>query len=161
MELTVNIPVDEWYRDTVNNDLDYWGLDYPPLTAYLSALHGHLSADVCVPACARARARSLVRSTRLSVARSARWVDAKSMALYASRGYDTPLFKFFMRVTVLSSDVLLLFPALVAFVHTMAPQLSALRKVARAPVRRLSGRRDARFFLIFFFFWVRIGGSGR
>ncbi len=32
MEVTANLPVSEWYRHTTANDLDYWGLDYPPLT---------------------------------------------------------------------------------------------------------------------------------
>lgn len=32
MEITVGLPVGEWYRHTNNNDLMYWGLDYPPLT---------------------------------------------------------------------------------------------------------------------------------
>ena len=32
MELTIHLPTREWYR----YDLQYWGLDYPPLTAYVS-----------------------------------------------------------------------------------------------------------------------------
>eukprot|EP00954_Amorphochlora_amoebiformis_P007705 598177-Amorphochlora_amoeboformis.AAC.2 len=61
MEVTVNLPVQvlylpekegmgeekgreeeegsdakDWYRNTTENDLQYWGLDYPPLTAYVS-----------------------------------------------------------------------------------------------------------------------------
>ncbi|OUC43553.1 ALG6, ALG8 glycosyltransferase family protein [Trichinella nativa] len=34
MEITVNLPLREWYMHTNSNDLMYWGLDYPPLTAY-------------------------------------------------------------------------------------------------------------------------------
>ena len=33
MELTIHLPTREWYR----YDLQYWGLDYPPLTAYASS----------------------------------------------------------------------------------------------------------------------------
>ncbi|KAK2986813.1 hypothetical protein RJ640_011038 [Escallonia rubra] len=40
MEITINLPVKEWYRNSTANDLAYWGLDYPPLTAYQSYLHG-------------------------------------------------------------------------------------------------------------------------
>uniref|UniRef100_A0A7C9ELX7 Alpha-1,3-glucosyltransferase n=1 Tax=Opuntia streptacantha TaxID=393608 RepID=A0A7C9ELX7_OPUST len=40
MEITVNLPVKEWYRNSTLNDLQYWGLDYPPLTAYQSYIHG-------------------------------------------------------------------------------------------------------------------------
>lgn len=42
MELTLNLNTFHWYRQTQFNDLDYWGLDYPPLTAYLSQIHGFL-----------------------------------------------------------------------------------------------------------------------
>ena len=47
MELTINLPLRQWYT----YDLQYWGLDYPPLTAYVSWLCGimcvpfHLSPD--------------------------------------------------------------------------------------------------------------------
>ncbi|VDO95417.1 unnamed protein product [Soboliphyme baturini] len=34
MEITTNLPITHWYRNGTNNDLLYWGLDYPPLTAY-------------------------------------------------------------------------------------------------------------------------------
>ena len=40
MEITTNIPIKEWYANTTYNDLSYWGLDYPPLTAYQSYVHG-------------------------------------------------------------------------------------------------------------------------
>ena len=36
MELTVHLPMKQWYT----YDLPYWGLDYPPLTAYISWLCG-------------------------------------------------------------------------------------------------------------------------
>lgn len=32
MELTLHLPLSRWYE----YDLQYWGLDYPPLTAYVS-----------------------------------------------------------------------------------------------------------------------------
>lgn len=41
-EVTVNLPVTEWYRNGTDNDLLYWGLDYPPLTAYHSYLIGKM-----------------------------------------------------------------------------------------------------------------------
>ena len=40
MEITVNLPMDSWYKNSSDNDLLYWGLDYPPLTAYHSFLNG-------------------------------------------------------------------------------------------------------------------------
>lgn len=42
MEITLNLPVKDWYRNTTENDLLYWGLDYPPLTAYGSLLCGYM-----------------------------------------------------------------------------------------------------------------------
>lgn len=40
MEITIHLPISDWYRNTTDNDLLYWGLDYPPLTAYHSWLCG-------------------------------------------------------------------------------------------------------------------------
>ena len=42
MEITFNLNIFEWYWNTTNNDLLYWGLDYPPLTAYHSCLMGYM-----------------------------------------------------------------------------------------------------------------------
>lgn len=42
MEITINLPAKDWYRNSTTNDLNYWGLDYPPLTAYQSFVHGLL-----------------------------------------------------------------------------------------------------------------------
>ncbi|KAH8255267.1 hypothetical protein KR032_009539, partial [Drosophila birchii] len=41
-EVTVNLDVGEWYTNSSNNDLMYWGLDYPPLTAYHSYVVGRI-----------------------------------------------------------------------------------------------------------------------
>ena len=38
MEITYHLPFRQWYR----YDLQYWGLDYPPLTAYASWLCGYV-----------------------------------------------------------------------------------------------------------------------
>ena len=38
MEITTGLPISEWYF----YDLQYWGLDYPPLTAYHSWLLGKM-----------------------------------------------------------------------------------------------------------------------
>ena len=42
MEMTIHLPISQWYY----HDLEWWGLDYPPLTAY----HSWLLGTVCVPA---------------------------------------------------------------------------------------------------------------
>lgn len=76
-EITLQTPVLNWYQNTTQNDLQYWGLDYPPLTAYHSLLMG-LVAD---------------------------WLDPESVRLFASRGYENENHKNFMRWTVFLSDV--------------------------------------------------------
>ena len=45
MELTNHLPLRQWYT----YDLQYWGLDYPPLTAY----HSWLCGKMCVVVCSR------------------------------------------------------------------------------------------------------------
>ncbi|KAG7257621.1 hypothetical protein CRUP_002323 [Coryphaenoides rupestris] len=59
------------YFNTTQNDLNYWGLDYPPLTAYHSLLCAHIAALV-----------------------NPAWVE-----LQASRGHESPEHKVFMRAT--------------------------------------------------------------
>ena len=78
MEVTWNLPIQEWYT----HDLEYWGLDYPPLSAYQSWLCGALSHLL---------------------------VGQDTVALYTSR-YGTleqnRTHKAFMRATVLVLDLL-------------------------------------------------------
>lgn len=88
MEITLHTPVKEWYRNTSSNNLRYWGLDYPPLTAYQSYAH------------------SLFLN----------YFHPESVALFTSRGHESSLGKLLMRWTVLSSDVLIFFPAAICFV---------------------------------------------
>ncbi|XWS30700.1 hypothetical protein CRYUN_Cryun23aG0009800 [Craigia yunnanensis] len=88
MEITLNLPVKDWYRNSSVNDLSYWGLDYPPLTAYQSYIHGVFLKTF----------------------------DPDSVVLFTSRGHESYLGKFLMRWTVLSSDVLIFFPSVLYFV---------------------------------------------
>uniref|UniRef100_A0A3P9IZZ7 Alpha-1,3-glucosyltransferase n=1 Tax=Oryzias latipes TaxID=8090 RepID=A0A3P9IZZ7_ORYLA len=86
-EVTYNLPIREWYFNSTNNDLAYWGLDYPPLTAYHSWLCAYI-ANIINP----------------------EWVK-----LHKSRGYESPEHKLFMRTTVLVADLLLFIPAVVLY----------------------------------------------
>lgn len=87
MEITYNLPVSEWYINSTQNDLLYWGLDYPPLTAYHSYLYGFIASIIC----------------------------PESVALHASRGYETDHHKLFMRYSVLLADILTFIPAVYIF----------------------------------------------
>ncbi|EKM79278.1 hypothetical protein AGABI1DRAFT_74153 [Agaricus bisporus var. burnettii JB137-S8] len=83
MELTLHLPFRLWY----SYDLQYWGLDYPPLTAYVSWICGVI----------------------------AHWINPTWVALDASRGIETEGSKIFMRSTVVAWDMLVYVPALLVF----------------------------------------------
>lgn len=86
-EVTYNLPLQEWYFNTTDNDLNYWGLDYPPLTAY----HSWICAYV------------------------AKIIDPEWVELHKSRGHESPEHKLFMRTTVLVADLLIYFPSVVLY----------------------------------------------
>ena len=90
MELTLHLPIGEWYW----YDLEYWGLDYPPLTAYISYLCG-------------------IGSSLL--------VGPESVALMDSRGYEDATHKTYMRATVWVLDLLLYFPSIWLIAKRMHP----------------------------------------
>ncbi|GAB2288853.1 hypothetical protein Dimus_023163 [Dionaea muscipula] len=92
MEITINLLAKEWYCNSTSNDLSYWGLDYPPLTAYQSYIHG-LFLNSVLP---------------------------DSVSLFTSRGHESYLGKLLMRWTVLSSDILVFFPAVFYFIVAYA-----------------------------------------
>ncbi|KAM9912907.1 hypothetical protein OXX59_007364 [Metschnikowia pulcherrima] len=79
MELSVHLPVTTWYYF----DLQYWGLDYPPLTAYHSWALGKIG--------------SLLNPS---------WFE-----LGSSRGIENPQIKTFMRIACLVSELILYIPA--------------------------------------------------
>ncbi|KAJ9561952.1 hypothetical protein OSB04_007112 [Centaurea solstitialis] len=94
MEITTNLPVKEWYHNSTTNDLSYWGLDYPPLTAYQSYIHGLVL----------------------------RFFHPELVSLYTSRGHESYIGKLLMRWTVLTSDVLIFFPAVLWLIVVYADQ---------------------------------------
>ncbi|XP_051752270.1 dolichyl pyrophosphate Man9GlcNAc2 alpha-1,3-glucosyltransferase [Ctenopharyngodon idella] len=102
-EVTYNLPVHEWYFNTTNNDLNYWGLDYPPLTAYHSLVCAYV-AKLFNP----------------------EWVE-----LNASRGYESHTHKLFMRATVLFADILIYIPAVLVYCFYFCDG-SSKQKVATA-----------------------------
>ena len=47
MEITIHLPVYDWYLTLAHNDLLYWGLDYPPLTAFHEYALGKIAEYIC------------------------------------------------------------------------------------------------------------------
>lgn len=86
MEITANLPVTHWYF----HDLEWWGLDYPPLTAYHSWILGKVA----------------------QLMGKGHW-----FAMYLSRGLDDPELKVFMRASVAVSEYLVYVPAAVICVR--------------------------------------------
>lgn len=111
MELTVNLNPSEWYTETPDNALSYWGLDYPPLSAYQSYIYGRLIG----------------------------MVEPEAIALHSSRGYETASLKRSMRWSVLISDALFFLPP--AFLCTLlvpkAKRLALLSSLIMAPALML------------------------
>ncbi|XP_051160400.1 dolichyl pyrophosphate Man9GlcNAc2 alpha-1,3-glucosyltransferase [Leptopilina boulardi] len=89
-EITVNLPIEEWYKNSTDNNLDYWGLDYPPLTAYHSFLLGKIAQKI----------------------------DSKYITLHDSRGFESFDHKLFMRLTVFLADLFICLPAILYFIFT-------------------------------------------
>jgi len=85
MELTTNLPISQWYF----HDLEWWGLDYPPLTAYHSWVLGKVGS----------------------------LINPDWFALFSSRGLEDPNLKIFMRATVIVSEYFTYIPAAVVFVR--------------------------------------------
>ncbi|KAK4011207.1 hypothetical protein OUZ56_020320 [Daphnia magna] len=91
MEITVNLPIQDWYRNTTDNDLLYWGLDYPPLTAYQSYLTG-------------------------SVAKK---INQDYVKLHVSQGFENFDHQYFMRMSVLVSDCIFFVSALYFYIRSL------------------------------------------
>ncbi|KAG8705854.1 Glucosyltransferase-like protein [Ceratobasidium sp. 394] len=89
MEITYHLRLREWY----SYDLQYWGLDYPPLTAYVSWLCGFIAHKI-----------------------NPAWV-----ALDASRGYESPESKHFMRMSVLILEMVVYIPAVYVYTRIALP----------------------------------------
>lgn len=85
IELTLHLPPSQWYF----YDLQYWGLDYPPLTALVSRWCGQLASTF-----------PNLRS---------------QFALNTSRGTEDQAMVTFMRATVLVLDLLIYTPAVLYF----------------------------------------------
>lgn len=87
LEITTGLPMKDWYF----YDLQYWGLDYPPLTAYHSWLLGMFG--------------------KLN--------DSSWFKLDVSRGFENTDLKSYMRLTVILSELIFYIPAVLQYTHCM------------------------------------------
>lgn len=94
MEITTNLPVKDWYQNTTDNDLQYWGLDYPPLTAYHMYILGYTSSKIL----------------------NSSWTE-----LHKSRGFESYEHKIYMRSTVILADLFIYIPAIIYYFHNTQP----------------------------------------
>lgn len=85
MEITTQLPITQWYF----HDLEWWGLDYPPLTAFHSWLLGIIGSA---------------------------W-NSDWFALFTSRGLDDPDLKSYMRATAIFSELAVYIPAVIWFMR--------------------------------------------
>ncbi|XP_019356725.1 PREDICTED: dolichyl pyrophosphate Man9GlcNAc2 alpha-1,3-glucosyltransferase [Gavialis gangeticus] len=102
-EVTYNLPIKQWYFNTSDNNLQYWGLDYPPLTAYHSLLCAYV----------------------------ANLINPDWIALHTSRGYESQPHKLFMRATVFIADLLVYIPAVIMYCCYLK-ETSTKKKVSTA-----------------------------
>lgn len=110
LEITISQPVGDWYRNTASNDLLYWGLDYPPLTAYVSYVCGIIAQKI-VP--------ELVEP-------------------FDSRGHESINGKLFMRATVVSLDIVLLIPIMLLVCKEVVFDLKKSNRIVSIKDQNLS-----------------------
>jgi alpha-1,3-glucosyltransferase len=100
MEVTSHVPVSQWYFYRT----DYWGLDYPPLAAYMSYVWGKIG----------------------------QLIEPRWFALDESWGFESTGHFYFMRMTVMVMDLLVYFTAVRRFVKVRFSNRSwAFQQVAR------------------------------
>ncbi|KAL9181930.1 hypothetical protein ACHAXT_012273 [Thalassiosira profunda] len=147
MELTYHLPISEWYY----HDLEYWGLDYPPLTAYVSwacgwAAHNigsfHDKAfggaggthDVCTWDDAVCADRMQKKNKKGRSTSRGLGVLKDLVALHSSRwGFEESGGKLYIRFTVLLLDSLVYMSAVWAIVVRLTKEEDGANEDAKKP----------------------------
>lgn len=97
MEITTHLPIKQWYF----YDLQYWGLDYPPLTAYHLWFFGLIG----------------------------NFINSSWFALDTSRGIETSQIKTFMRLSSIASELVVFVPAVMGLLHQLGAQKKNLTRM--------------------------------
>lgn len=97
MEITTHLPLSQWYF----YDLQYWGLDYPPLTAYHLWLIGNIGS----------------------------FINPSWFALDKSRGIESDDIKTFMRLSAIVSELVVYVPACLQLVSLMGGKKAKLSRM--------------------------------
>ncbi|KAA8917715.1 hypothetical protein TRICI_000154 [Trichomonascus ciferrii] len=100
MEITIHLPITKWYF----YDLEWWGLDYPPLTAFHSWVLGQIGS----------------------------WLDPAWFALDSSRRLDDYDLKSYMRATAIVSELVVYIPAAVWFVRWFGRHVTKQNSIDQA-----------------------------
>lgn len=87
MELTINLPISQWYFF----DLQYWGLDYPVLTAYHSYICGIIG----------------------------NFINPTWFVLNDSRGLESDDIRMFMRMTAIISELIIYIPGILKLANLL------------------------------------------
>jgi hypothetical protein len=109
IELTSHLPLKDWYVQGPSNNLTYWGLDYPPLTAYHSMALGLFA--------------KYVRLTKVDF--------LNAFGLVTSHGSEFAATVRFMRESVILSELLVFVPAALAVTFFFAVELDPLQWTER------------------------------
>ena len=141
MEITYHLPINEWYY----HDLEYWGLDYPPLTAYVSWMFGfvahHVGSfhdnkfiieeendEVIIEDICQLEDQTCIEDQESVNTKERRYskglvVLKDLVALHTSRwGFEDSRGKLYMRFTVLISDLLVYISAVWVIVERLTKQ---------------------------------------
>ena len=131
--MTLHLPISEWYY----HDLQYWGLDYPPLTAYVSwacgwvahtigsHFDGNHPPNTCAAAVADGEECSETNSVGVTSPGGGGLAELKDLvALRSSRGFEGQVGKMYMRITVLVLDICLYMSAVWTIAKRLVPTTS-------------------------------------
>lgn len=123
VEITNALPPKDWYANTTDNDLQYWGLDYPPLSAWHAKLIGVSYQFLLQQAAKVARQPYPIADGEDVEVDTSAWVTHqwnRTFGLHVSRGAEDPTTRSVMRVSAWVTDLLAFAGPAVLFLHLLS-----------------------------------------